>query len=324
MHMKYSYVLILTLALALITTGIISPTLARYSTEHIGEEAAFVAKWNFRVGDSQDNLHNLGFTFDVFDGEALEPQAKGSNTFYVSGGKSDVAIDYEIYMNVQVFTDIGWGSGGDNYPPLIFKISGQNDAEIEEPYDDWFGLEDINADGDGYFRIAYGHIESDSDELVPITVHWWWNTSFYVGEPNTNVSVSGNYYAVALEEYYALVDEYNDRVGAANAFWDIHERIVTTDIIIVGEGEEAVEQEVETVTYSCPAECEYASDAEHRAAYDVLLKTVDDAMDDIDDSIKVRYDDYDTRAISALSGIVESSPQGVMLKVIGDQVTPQH
>jgi hypothetical protein len=56
---------------------------------------------------AEDNLHNLGFTFDVFGGEALKPQAQGENTFYVSGGESDVAIDYEVYMNVEVLqTDI--------------------------------------------------------------------------------------------------------------------------------------------------------------------------------------------------------------------------
>jgi hypothetical protein len=91
-----------------------------------------VAKWNFRVGSAEDNLHNLGFTFDVFGGEALEPQARGENTFYVSGGESDVAIDYEVYMNVEVLqTDIGWSaSADDDYPPLIFRIESESEERL--------------------------------------------------------------------------------------------------------------------------------------------------------------------------------------------------
>jgi hypothetical protein len=99
--MKLSYIIRLLLILTLGSMCILSSTLARYSDEYSGNDTALVAKWNFRVGTSEDNLHNLGFTFDVFGGEALKPQAQGENTFYISSGESDVAIDYEVFMNVQ-------------------------------------------------------------------------------------------------------------------------------------------------------------------------------------------------------------------------------
>jgi hypothetical protein len=203
--MKLRYTIRLLLILALASSCILSSTLARYTDEYSGSDSALVAKWNFRVGSAEDNLHNLGFTFDVFGGEALRPQAQGENTFYISSGESDVAIDYEVFMNVQVLqTDIGWDNGDDDYPPLIFYVSsGENGANIEDPYDEWFDLQNIEADEDGYFRIASGHLEAGSSELLPITIHWWWNTSFYVGDDpdkmnNTDESENGNYYAVAF------------------------------------------------------------------------------------------------------------------------------
>ena len=170
--MKLRYTIRLLLILALASSCILSSTLARYSDEYNGSDTALVAKWNFRVGSNEDSLHNLGFTFDVFGGEALRPQAQGENTFYISSGESDVAIDYEVFMNVQVLqTDIGWDNGDDDYPPLIFYVSsGENGANIEDPYDEWFDLQNIEADEDGYFRIASGHLEHSSAELIPITI----------------------------------------------------------------------------------------------------------------------------------------------------------
>jgi hypothetical protein len=312
--MKLRYTIRLLLILALASSCILSSTLARYSDEYSGSDTALVAKWNFRVGSAEDNLHNLGFTFDVFGGEALKPQAKGENTFYISSGESDVAIDYEVFMNVQVLqTDIDTNNeDDDDFPPLIFYVSsGENGANIDNPYDEWFDLQNIEADEDGYFRIASGHLEAGSSELVPITIHWWWNTSYYIGTPNSDESANGNYYAVALEDYLDLVDIYDARVSTANAFWANHQQLVTTV------------DEVEIVSYNCIEGCTHGDDdAAHEAAYQVLRDRVDDAWDAIDNSWKVKYDNYDTKALSALSNLDESSPQSILIKVTGDQVAP--
>jgi hypothetical protein len=314
--MKLRYTIRLLLILALASSCILSSTLARYTDEYSGSDSALVAKWNFRVGTSEDNLHNLGFTFDVFGGEALRPQAQGENTFYISSGESDVAIDYEVFMNVQVLqTDIGWDNGDDDYPPLIFRIESESEtaeATIEEPYGNWFDLQNIEADEDGYFMIASGHMEHSSAELIPVTIRWWWNTSYYIGTPNSDESANGNYYAVALEDYLDLVDIYDARVSTANAFWPDHPQVVTTV------------DEVEVVSYDCTVKpCPYGeSDSAHKDAYQVLRDAVDDAEDAIDNSWKVKYDNYDTKALSALSNLDESSPQSILIKVTGDQVAP--
>ena len=315
--MKLRYTIRLLLILALASSCILSSTLARYTDEYIGSDSALVAKWNFRVGSAEDNLHNLGFTFDVFGGEALEPQARGENTFYVSGGESDVAIDYEVYMNVQVLqTDIDWGPQDDDYPPLIFRIESESEsaeASIEEPYDDWFDLQNIEADEDGYFLIASGHMEHSSAELIPVTIRWWWNTSYYVGDdPDPVVSEVGDYYDKAYAEYQGLVNDYNNFVSAANAFWGKH-RPVVTDV-----------DGVEIVTYDCDEEpCPYGdSDDAHKAEYQPLASAVNNARNAIDNCDKVKYDQYDTKALSALSNLDDSSPQSILIKVTGDQVAP--
>jgi hypothetical protein len=316
--MKLRYTIRLLLILALASSCILSSTLARYTDEYSGSDSALVAKWNFRVGSAEDNLHNLGFTFDVFGGEALEPQARGENTFYLSGGESDVAIDYEVYMNVEVLqTDIGWSaSADDDYPPLIFLIESESEtaeASIEEPYDDWFDLQNIEADEDGYFRIASGHLEAGSSELVPITIHWWWNTSFYVGgKDDTTVDEVGDYYDRAMDEYLAYVADYNFWVSRANSFWANHQQVVTTV------------DEVEIVSYNCIEGCTHGDDdAAHEAAYQELRDAVDDARQAIDNCDKMKYDRYDTKALSALRNLDESSPQSILIKVTGDQVAPE-
>ncbi|NLO20745.1 MAG: hypothetical protein GX119_01925 [Syntrophomonadaceae bacterium] len=317
--MKFSYIIRLLLILALGSACILSSTLARYTDEYTASDSALVAKWNFRVGSSADNLHNLGFTFDVFGGEALQPQDYGDNTFFISGGESDVAIDYQVYMNVQVLqTDIGWStSADDDYPPLIFRIESDSEtaeATIEDPYDTWFDLQDIAADEEGYFLIASGHLEANSEELVPITIYWWWNTSYYTGTPNPDQSDTGNYYAEAVADYNILVNRYDACVHDANAFFQDHQRIVTN----VVEGEETFT----VVTYQCIEGCPYSGDEAHMNAYQDLRDDVDDAEDAIDNSWKVKYDQYDTKALSALRNLESSSPQSIMIKVSGEQVAP--
>lgn len=314
--MRFAYTIRLLLLLALGSMCILSSTLAQYADEYSGSDSALVAKWNFRVGSSEENLHNLGFTFDIFGGQPLEPQSIGQNTFFVSGGESDVAIDYEVYMNVQVLqTDIDWGPQDDDYPPLIFRIESDSAtaaANIEDPYDQWFDLQNIETDEDGYFLIASGHMEHSSAELIPITIHWWWNTSCYIGTENLDSSDEGNYYAVALAQYQVLVADYNDCVSEANAFWVDHQRVVTN---VDG---------VDIVSYECIESCSYGdSDAAHDDAYQALRDDVDDAEDAIDNSWKVKYDNYDTKALSALSSLDESSPQSILIKVTGDQVAPE-
>jgi hypothetical protein len=81
--------------------------------------------------------------------------------------------------------------------------------------------------------------------------------------------------------------------------------------------------EVEIVSYNCIEGCTHGDDdAAHEAAYQELRDEVDDAKYLVDNCDKVKYDQYDTKALSALSNLDDSSPQSILIKVTGDQVAP--
>jgi hypothetical protein len=318
--MKLLRTISMLLVVALCSLNILSSTLARYSSEYSGASTALIAKWNFRVGTDAENMHNEVFTFDVFDNKSLSPQARGENSFIVSGGKSDVAIDYEIYMNVEaLLADINGDAEGKDYPPLIFYLSSEDSSvHIEEECASWFDLKGIVSDEDGYFLVATGQFASGCEALETITIHWWWNTSYYVGERNPDGSETGNYYAVAKSEYEGLVENYNARAEEANAFFPQHQRIVTT----VGG--------VETVTYSCGASCPITAgagggdiDAAHIAAYNGLLAQANAAQAAVNNSLKSHYDAYDTKAVAKLKRLADSASEGIMIKVVGSQTAPE-
>lgn len=316
--MRLLEMILILMVVALSSFNVLSSTLAGYSSEYSGENAALIAKWNFRVGADADNMHNEGFTFDVFDNQSLSPQDKGENSFLISGGESDVAIDYEIHMNVDaLLDDIYDDAEGIDYPPLIFYLSSEDSAvTIEEPYEDWFDLQDITTDEDGYFLVASESIEAGSDAAATITIHWWWNTSYYVGEPNPDESETGNYYARAEREYENLVAIYNARAGEANDFFSQHQRMVTTV------------DDVEIVTYHCfggDPPCWITGediDAAHQAVYNGLLAQVYAAQAAVDSCLKSHYDAYDTQAVAKLKSLAESASEGIMIKVIGNQAAP--
>ena len=317
--MKLPRIIIPLLVMALGSFSILSSTLARYTSEYSGADTALVAKWDFRVGTTADNLQNQGFTFDIFDDQELSPQDKGENSFVVSGGESDVVIEYQIFMNTNALLhDVNEAQLGIQYPPLIFYISSLS-ATVITPYNSWFDLNDMEIDSDGYCLVATGQMEANSAELQTITIHWWWNTSFYVGTPNSDDSETGNYYALAMSIYESLVDDYNTKVNAANTFYTQHVRIVTT------------ENNVEVVSYDCPAgaSCPITLGAEggdidgaHMAAHAALLAEVDSALNAVNNSLKCQYDAYDTKAVAALKDLEVSEPEGILFKVIGNQVAP--
>jgi len=318
--MRLSRIVVLLLVRALGCLSTLSSTLARYNNDYSGADSAAIARWNFRVGATEDNLHNQGFTFDVFNNQELSPQDMGENSFVISGGQSDVAIDYEVYMNVKALqADINGVPEGTDYPPLIFYVESPS-ATVNQPYDYWFTLKDVETDEEGYFLVATGSFEANSSELHSITIHWWWNTSFYVGIPNDDTSATGNYYAVALDEYEYLVQQCNYWVNRANAFCNEHKRFVTT---VDG---------VETVTYECLAGdmCPITLgaeggdiDAAHIAAHADILVEVDFALEAVNNSLKCQYDRYDTQAITTLKGLEDSVPEGILIKVVGKQVAPE-
>lgn len=325
--MKTSKLIALLMILVLFSLHFLSPTLARFSDEYRGSDVAVIGKWNFRVGSVVDNLQNQGFTFDVFDGQNLSPQMKSSNSFFISPGESDVAIDYEVTMNVAVLMkDINGNQEGEDYPPLIFKIESNENlptvnstATIPTSYGDGFSLKDIEVDDDGYFTVATGNFEAGSDEIVEITINWWWNTSYYEGTPpslNHDSTSGGNYYKLATDDYQILINNHNYAVAAANNFFDIHERIVSNV--------DGVDQI--SYVYNGSGTCPYTppgGDEAHISAHNSLVAAVSTAQNAINNSLKVAYDKYDTKALGILNGLQSNQDERIMFRVVGEQVPPE-
>jgi hypothetical protein len=232
-----------------------------------------------------------------------------------------VAIDYQIYLNMNALqVDIDAAVQGNQYPPLIFYIDSSQVGQlvtIHPPYDTWFSLTEIAADSEGFFKVASGHIANEpANQLVDITVHWWWNTSFSVGTPNADPTPGEDYYALALAEYQDLVAAYNDQVNEANAFFTQHERILS---MVDG---------VEEISYSCGEECPITQgaggdiDAAHQATHAALVADAGQALDAVNSSLKSQYDAYDTNAVAFLKSLEHSEQPGVLIKVVGSQAAP--
>ena len=305
--MKLFRILIPLLIIALASISVLSPTLGQFSTAYSGSDPALVAKWDFRVGAAADNLQNQGFTYDVFDHQPLEPQAYGENSFIISNGETDVAIEYDVFMNVDVLlVEVNGNTAGSDYPPLIFSVESESaSADILAPYDEWFALKDIQTDEEGYFKVATGEFAAGSIDYAQITINWWWNTSHYVGEVDNDRDP--DYYDKALAVYENLVAVYNDLVAQANLFFTVHQRI---------------EDEEGLVTYNCAEGCTLQGDAEHFAAYYDLVEQAAVAQEAVNNSLKMQYDDYDTRALTALADIDPEGPERIGIKVVGTQIAP--
>jgi hypothetical protein len=86
------------------------------------------------------------------------------------------------------------------------------------------------------------------------------------------------------------------------------------------------------VTYDCPAgaSCPITLgageggdiDAAHIAAHGQLLDDAADALDDVNNSLKVRYDNYDTKSLAKIQTLETTATEGILFKVLGEQKNP--
>ncbi|HZK09911.1 MAG TPA: hypothetical protein VFD08_02470 [Clostridia bacterium] len=165
--MKHKKLIILLLIVSVFFgLSIFSPTLARYVSEYQGSDRAMVARWDFKVDTDAAGLDD----FDLFDGAELGPQASGQNSFIISPGESDVAIDYLVYMNTEVLR-----LSDDKYLPIVFRIASSSGQSMIK---DWFAP----IDKLDYFQVVEGIFEAGSNASDEITIEWKWDTSDYRGE----------------------------------------------------------------------------------------------------------------------------------------------
>jgi hypothetical protein len=234
-YMKIARILVVLFTAAMITSTVLSSTLARYTEVFTGRDTALIARWNMGArgeDDIEGEFYNKGFTFDLFDARSIEPMDFGKKSFTFRGGGSDVAIAYDVKMNaadLMKLTDAGnkaviaKESGKDVYAPFIFKIEasindGATDAvpEIFSPYEasspyygtGWFRPKDILVDEDGYFSIFSGApgFSAGSNDEVTITVYWQWNTSYYINDTGVDAVTGPN--KVPADPSTDIADEY--------------------------------------------------------------------------------------------------------------------
>lgn len=244
--MKLRNILLVLFLAAIISSTLLSSTLARYTDEFTGGDTALIAAWNMGArgeDDVEGEFYNKGFTFNLFDSRSVQPQDHGEKSFAFRSGGSDVAIAYDVKMNMvdllRLTTDelkavIGGVVDQDVFAPFIFKITAKlNEGAsgsvpvIFSPYDEtspyygagWFRPKDLELDEEGYFSVFAGSpvFPPGSADEVAITVAWQWNTSFYLNDtdipavmapnnvvPDPSGEITGDY----LPYYQAAHDQY--------------------------------------------------------------------------------------------------------------------
>jgi hypothetical protein len=269
-YMIVSRILLLLSLGFLLTSSILSSTYAQYTDVYSGNDKALIAKWNMGArgeDDIEGEFYNKGFTFDLFDSHSVVPMDYGMKSFTFRGGGSDVAIAYDVKMNaadlMQLTTDdekavIAKEAGKDVCAPFIFKITAEiNEGAVDTapviftPYDEtspyydtgWFRPKDIAPDEEGYFSIFSGAPEfsTGSNDQVTVTVHWQWNTSFYINDTDVAAVTGTNavtadpatevadsylpYYQAAYDVYYGaggLQDQYVAATNAVDQYLEVH------------------------------------------------------------------------------------------------------
>ena len=200
--MKFGRSLPILVILTLLSFVALSTTLLRYTSEYETSDMAFFIKWNGSARDKeQEEFYCKGFSFDLFNITAMKPMTMGEKSFTFRSGRADTAIAYDIEINAvelgKLTTDdtkavIATEMNQDVYAPFVFKVSSTiNENFKDNPpvmfQSDWFKLQDVIVDTDGYFSIfdldtGKPFFSPGSADEVTIIIQWQWNTSYFIND----------------------------------------------------------------------------------------------------------------------------------------------
>ena len=127
-------------------------TFSKYITEVKGEGTANVAKWSFKVNNSEEKIQKINLASTINNqtliNNKIAPGTKGSFDIIVDGTEAEVGIDYQIkFINEQ------------NKPQnLIFKYNNKEYKSVTELTEDLSGR--INA--------------NDEEKKITKTIEWEW------------------------------------------------------------------------------------------------------------------------------------------------------
>lgn len=176
----------------LLSTSLISGTLAKYVSTFEKSSTAQVAKWAFNVSE-KDKTETKAFTFDLFknitdlDGQkeddvkgdyVIAPGTAGQITLTLKN-ESDVTASYQI-----VFTENSRNlPGGVSRIPLKYAII-KGDGTPDEDTDDWTtSIENLKQGTTSKIKLPANSTDEQADTY---TVYWKWD---YKGNDATDTSL---------------------------------------------------------------------------------------------------------------------------------------
>ena len=176
----------LVLMLTLVSTCLLSGTLAKYVTTGDGSDTARVAKWGVKVEafggmfkdayDTDDDDYDEIITYSVSAStDVVAPGTSGTAASFGVNGTPEVACLIEVIVDRSASELTGWvDADGDEYEPIVWKVNGNL------------------AGGDGTFAGLLDELDAISLPYAPgvdlstvtanFAITWEWN--FHVDEAN--------------------------------------------------------------------------------------------------------------------------------------------
>ena len=163
------------LVCVLLSTSVISGTFAKYVSEATGVDTAVVAKWSFKVGESDiAPAANTTFTVDLF-----------STAYELEEGKVGTTADGDVKAEDKI---IAPGTGGS------FALTLKNESEVTAKYTvTLFDITDagvpleFSTDGVNWYKAAEvanvkveGTLAIDAEAANSAPIYWRW--AFYTSE----------------------------------------------------------------------------------------------------------------------------------------------
>jgi|GEM_PF-2471515 len=241
---KKTRIVSLMLVLTLITTCLLSSTLAKYTTQLSGKDNARVAAWGFESGTLTSSTATLSLFKDQYttDGTNVTVEAfdaDGSNDDSVVAPGTSGTIDLDIKGSSEVSTKIDYAitatagstnitagtvvtTGGTYKVPMIYAVTYDNGTgTVTEYYSDYYATNGDKIDGSNNYSLLYN---SGGDTYNFILNGPSNGTPTSTADSPQSVKISGNVadMAGALSTASAAIDPntpYSDHNAVITWYW---------------------------------------------------------------------------------------------------------
>ncbi|MBQ8392154.1 MAG: hypothetical protein IJX51_00125 [Clostridia bacterium] len=121
---KYIKLASILLILCLITSCVISGTLAKYTTGGTATDSARVAKWGVNISVVGDNAFKTAYGTTVVSSDTdnvVAPGTKGTLAAVTVSGQPEVKVNYAVNVDLELTDRWSVGAGKD-YCPIVFTV----------------------------------------------------------------------------------------------------------------------------------------------------------------------------------------------------------